>query len=65
MTVAIAVDAVFNDVRGQHLHHANFTSPGAGGLGRRKLVARKQLERRKYLWAEQRGAATVMRECHQ
>ena len=60
MSVPVTIHAVFQNIGRQHLHHADFASPCAGGFGRGKIALFIQRERRENLWAEQLWAATVM-----
>ena len=60
MPVAIAVCAVFQNVAGQHLDHANLTRPCACGCCRVKIAMFEQLHRGENLRAKQFGSAAVM-----
>ena len=45
MPVAVAIRAVFEDVAGQHLHHADLPGPGAGGARGVEVAPAVELER--------------------
>jgi hypothetical protein len=62
MAVAIAVDAVVDDVFGQHLDHADLAGPGALGVHRVEIAVFEQFERGEDLRAEDMRAAAVMGE---
>ena len=62
MPVTITIDAVFENVSGQHLHHADFTRPCAFGLDRIEVTFLEQFEGGENLWAKQLWAAAIMRE---
>ena len=61
MAIAIAIDALFEDVAGQHLDHADFARPGAGGVGG-QIARCMQADGGKDLGLEKFGAAAVMRK---
>jgi len=65
MPVAVAIRAVFEDVAGQHLHHADLARPGTGGARRVEIAAAEQFHRRQHLRSEQAGPAAIMRQRHQ
>lgn len=60
MTVAIAVDAVGEDVFGEHLHHADLTGPGTGRPGRVEIAFFEEFQRGEDLGSEQFGATAIM-----
>jgi hypothetical protein len=65
MSIAVAVDAVVDDVFGQHLDHADFTGPGANGVDRIEIAVLEQFECGEDLRAEDMRAAAVMGQRHQ
>jgi len=65
MPVAVAIDAIAQDVIGQHLHLPDFPRPGALGARRVEIAPLLQRDRGHDLRAKQLGAAAVMRQRHQ
>jgi hypothetical protein len=71
MPVAVAVDAVVDDVFGKHLHHADFPGPGANCVltgskspcsnrsSAAKICGRKMCGRRQS-WASVTSASSVL-----
>ena len=60
MPVAITIDAIFENVPGQHLHHANLASPSARCGRRIKITLLEKFQRGKYLWSEQLWPAAII-----
>jgi hypothetical protein len=65
MAVAIAIDAILDDVAGQHLHLADFACPGAGGAVRVEIAMADHLDGCDQLRPEQFRPAAIMRQRHQ
>ncbi len=62
MAVAIPVNAAFDNITGQHLHHANFTGPRAGGGHGIKIATFEQFKCGKDLGLKQFGSPAIMRQ---
>ena len=62
MAVAIAIDAEFDDVLGQHLHLADLTGPGTGIAGGVKVAVLDHLDQGEEVRPEEFRAAAVMGE---
>ena len=60
MAIAIAINAVVQNILGQHLHHANLACPSAGGGGRVEIAAFEQGDGGQQLWPKQRRSAAIM-----
>ena len=60
LAISIPVDAIVQDVCGQHLHHANLTGPGTRGLCGIKAALGRQGDGGKHLRLEQFRATTIM-----
>jgi hypothetical protein len=65
MPVAVAVDAVVDDVFGKHLHHADFPGPGALRVHRVEIAMLEQGQRGEDLRPEDMRTAAVMGQRHQ
>ena len=62
LPVAIAIDCVVDNVRGQLLHHTDLTRPSAGHAARVQIAPAVHFQRRENLRAEQFRATAIMRQ---
>ena len=61
--VAIAVNAELQNILGQHLDHADLTSPGAGGRSRIEIAKAGQADGGQDLRLKELRPAAIMRQC--